>query len=188
MAQHHQDAFYHHDRAGRRETEDRMRMRHVRDALRRGADAAELDDEEVEELLEVLGESHPEALGRVASEMTEVGQDGHPIGPHRWARDRRERREASDVLHHRRARDAGRRPHLVRDFGPPGVGRENTSPPIENFAERHRGGGSSYREEVTGLDRRRAHDDMAFDSGGSSLAYNILGEQAMGISRIGVIR
>jgi hypothetical protein len=152
-------AYRHHeDRArdyGRRdEAEDRHR--HVRDALRRAADA-ELDDPEaIEELLEELAEAHPEVVGRVARE---IGEDRH--GPHHWARDRREVRMSRDALHHRRARDVGRRPHLVRDFGPPGVGREEGSPRIEEFP------GSRNWEE--GLDRRRAMD-MAYDSGGSGLA------------------
>ncbi len=44
----------------------------ARDALRRAGDAAEIDDDTIAELLEVLCETHPEVVGQMARE---VGQD-----------------------------------------------------------------------------------------------------------------
>jgi hypothetical protein len=169
----------HYDR--RRDADDRRhygddRHARARDALRRAADAAEPDDEVIEELLEALGATHPEVVGRAAREIAEDGR-----GPYGWARDRRERRRAEDVLHHRRARDVGRRPHLGRDYGPPGVGREEGSPRVEEFA-----GGRRHWEE--GEDRRRAHD-MGMDAGGDrDLAHYIFGDQGLASERMGVIR
>jgi hypothetical protein len=156
-------------------TGDYDRHRHVRDALRRAADADLDDPETLEELVEILAEEHPEVLGRATRE---IGEDGR--GPHRWARDRRALRMSRDTLRLRSPRRAGDRPTVGRDYGPPGVGQSNRSPTIENFAERR---GESRREEEGAIDRRRAHD-MAYDSGGSSAAdtfIRMFGRQAFEI-------
>jgi hypothetical protein len=157
---------------------DYDRHRAVRDACRRAADADLDDPEALEELVEILAEEHPEIIGSAAREITEDGR-----GPHRWARDRRALRMNRDALRLRSPRRAGDRPSISRDYGPPNVGREDNSPPIENFAERR---GQAHREETGGLDRRRAHD-MAFDAGGSSAAdtfIRMFGRQAFEIQTL----
>ena len=78
--------------------EERRHPDAARDALRRAGDAAEIDDDTIGELLEVLCETHPEVVAQMARE---VGQDGRP---RRWAKDRREMRMSRDRMMTNRAR------------------------------------------------------------------------------------
>jgi hypothetical protein len=165
------DRGYRGYRSARDEEEERRdHQNEVRDALRRCADAADIDEEEISRAIEVLADFAPEVVAQAAREIS-----GDGSGPRKWARDRRDLRRAEDAVRLRRARDTGRRPSIVRDYGPPGVGRENESPAIERFP-----GNRAWEE---GVDRARHAADMAYDGGGQSLTEFILGRQGMAITR-----
>jgi hypothetical protein len=147
---------------GRRRDEAEDRHHRARDAARRFADDDEPGEEAAAELVEQLVEEYPE-IGHVIREAAEDRR-----GPSHWARDRRLSRDAMRSFRPRR---------LGRDFGPESM-TSSTSPNIENFAERR---GQSYREETTGLDRRRAHD-MAYDAASAHDTFaRLFGHQAASI-------
>ncbi len=163
------------------------RARIVKDRLRRISEDDE-EDFDPQEILEIMSEHFPQETREAIQEM---GEDRR--GPRSWARDRRELRRVSRDLHFRRARDAGRRPHLVRDepapfYGRPEPGGRMTGYPRgeereEFYPDRSHSGSVE--------DRRRAHDAMAYDASGASTFDRVaawLGPQAAGIERIGVIR
>ncbi len=115
-------------RMGDAELEQRERQEQCRDVMRRAADSADLDDDDIQDVIEALAENYPELMGTA---MREMAADNR--GPKGWARDRAERRHATDAL---RAKDAMR----ARKFGI--TGRDNP-PPFEGMPEP---GGRMYHD------------------------------------------
>jgi len=169
-------------RMGDAEFAQAQRKEDLRDALDRCRDGDLDDPEELKDLIEAISESHPQVMSEV---MHEMARDT-TRGPRGWAKDRRERRSAEDVL---RARDARRRAkdarfRHARRMGSddpesfPGMPRTGGSmvpdrdAPIEEFA-----GNRNWEERGHGTpaeDRRRVHAaDMALDQGDSRTAFDL---------------
>lgn len=161
---------HHYDRRGRdEELDDHEREREARDAVRRALDAADFDPQDV---IEALAEYYP---GEVGSAAREIGEDRG--GPHRWARDRRERRALDAHL-----RRAGRTRRLGARDEPeefPGMPR-----PGGSMVPLHRG--EDYRHRGADHSRGRLGAfDMALGAGSTDLDTfaRFFGAQAAAIER-----
>jgi hypothetical protein len=108
------------------------RHERARDLARRYSD--DQGEELVEELIETLAEAHPEIVGAAARE---IADDRHG-GPHGWARDRREMREARDFRSGKLF--DGRR--VSRDFGPPNAESQRCASKLEGSSESSAVGGT----------------------------------------------
>ncbi|MGH2506090.1 MAG: hypothetical protein ACRDHZ_01505 [Ktedonobacteraceae bacterium] len=152
-------------RFGELSDDDRGRL--LKDSLRRLADDAQEDPDELVNLVfETLCDYAPAEVGRFTREMGNGGVEDGRSNPTRWARDRRELRRARDASM-RRARSVRR------------LGDDEPYPRGEREAE------FEPDRSHTGEDRRRARaHDMAYDSAGSSnlnTFARIFGDQAANI-------